>query len=69
MIEENNDMFLAGGDALVYLTELMDKKYSTAIVRAHPFSTYVSYYQFFNHLSLNAPAHFLDDPTSIPPVA
>ena len=69
MIEENNDMFLAGGDALVYLTELMDKKYSTAIVRGHPFSTYVSYYQFFNHLSLYAPAHFLDDPTSIPPVA
>ena len=69
MIEENNDMFLAGGGALVYLTELMHKKYSTTIVRSHPFSTYVSYDQFFNHLSLYTPAHFLDDPTSIPPVA
>ena len=29
MMEENNDIFLAGGDALVYLAEAMDKKYST----------------------------------------
>ena len=29
MMEENNDIFLAGGDALVYLTGPMHKKYST----------------------------------------
>ena len=29
MMEENNDIFLAGGDALVYLAGPMDKKYST----------------------------------------
>ena len=34
MMEENNDIFLAGGDALVYLAGPMHKKYL--------FSTYVS---------------------------
>ena len=29
MMEENNDIFLAGGDVLVYLAEQMHKKYST----------------------------------------
>ena len=28
-LEENNDTFLAAGDALVYLAEPMHKKYST----------------------------------------
>ena len=32
MTEENNDIFLAGGDALVYLTVLMHKKYSTTFI-------------------------------------
>ena len=49
MMEENNDIFLAGGDALVYLAGPMHKKYSTTIVWGHPFSTYVSYDRFFNH--------------------
>ena len=31
MMEENNDIFLAGGDALVYLAKAMHKKYSTFI--------------------------------------
>ena len=31
MMEENNDIFLAGGDALVYLTGPMHKKYSTTV--------------------------------------
>ena len=35
-MEENNDIFLAGSDALVY------KKYSTTCVWDHPFSAYVS---------------------------
>ena len=30
-MEENNDIFLAGGDALVYLAKAMYKKYSTFI--------------------------------------
>ena len=47
MMEENNHIFLAGGDALVYLIGPMHKKYSTTFVWYHPFSTYVSYDQFF----------------------
>ena len=31
-MEENNDIFLAGGDALVYLAGPMHKKYSKAFV-------------------------------------
>ena len=40
-MEENNDIFLAGGDALVYLTGPMKKKYSTTFVWGCTFSTYV----------------------------
>ena len=42
MMEENNRIFLADGDALVHLTVPMHKKYSTTFARGHPFSTYVS---------------------------
>ena len=48
MMEQNNDNFLAGDDVLVYLTKPVHKKYSTTFVWGHPFSTYVSYDQFFN---------------------
>ena len=48
MMEENSDIFLGGGDALVYLTRSMHKKYSTTFVWGHPFSTYVSYDLFLN---------------------
>ena len=48
MMEENNDIFLGGGDALVYLAGPMHKIYSTTFVWGHPFSTYVSYERFFN---------------------
>ena len=41
--EENNHIFIAGGDSLVYLAEPMHKKCSTTFVWGHPFSTYVSY--------------------------
>ena len=41
-MEENNDIFLAGGYVLVYLAVPMHKKYSTTFVWGHPFSTYVS---------------------------
>ena len=49
MMEGNNDVFLPGGDTLVYLTEPVLKKYSTTFVWGHPFSMYVSYDQCFNH--------------------
>ena len=42
MMEENNDIFLAGGDVLVYLAVPMHKKYSTTFVWDHPFSTFSS---------------------------
>ena len=41
MMEENN-IFVAGDDALVYLNVPVHKKYSTTLVWGHPFSTYVS---------------------------
>ena len=44
-LELKNDVFLAGGDALVYLNEPMHKKYSTAFAWGHLFSEYVSYDQ------------------------
>ena len=39
MMEEKNDVFLAGGDALVYLAVPVNKKYSTIFVWGPPFST------------------------------
>ena len=57
MMEENNNIFLAGGDALLYLAEPMHKK---VFVWGHPLSTYLSY-DFFNSLPLWAPAYILDD--------
>ena len=59
MIEENNDIFRAGGDALVYLAEPMHKK---AFVWGYPLDTYVSYDEFLNPLPLYTPVHILDDP-------
>ena len=67
MMEENNKIFVAGGDALVYLAEPMHKKYSTAFVWDHPLSTYISYERFFNPLPLYAPAHILNEPPLAPP--
>ena len=66
MMEENNNTFLAGGDALVYLSGPLHKKYSTTFVWGHSFSKYVSYDRFFNPLPLYAPVHFLDDPLHSP---
>ena len=54
MMEENGDIFLAGGDALVYLPGPLHKKYFTVFVWGHPFSTYVSYGQFLNPIPLHA---------------
>ena len=42
MMEENDDIFLAGGDAVVYLAETMHKKYSTKCFGAiHLVRTYL----------------------------
>ena len=41
-MEENNDIFLAGSDALVYLARLVHKKYSTTFAWGDQFSAYVS---------------------------
>ena len=38
-MEENNDIFLAGGDAPVYLAESVQKKYSTKFAWSCPVST------------------------------
>ena len=48
-MEENSDIFLAGGDALVYFARPVHKKFSTTFGWGHPFSTYVSLNQFFNY--------------------
>ena len=46
MMEENNDIFLAGGNASVYLARPMHKKCSATFVWGHPFSTYISLDRF-----------------------
>ena len=43
MMEVNNDVLLAGADALVYLAKPMHKEYSTTFVWGHLFSTYIPY--------------------------
>ena len=66
MMEENNDIFLAGGDALVYLAESMQKQYSRKFIWGHPFGTYVSYDRFFNSPLPYAPLHILYDSPPFP---
>ena len=61
MNEESNDIFVAGGDALVYLAKPMHKKYSKTFVRNHPLSTYISYDRFFKPIPLYALVNILDD--------
>ena len=66
-MEESNDIFLAGGDALVYLAEPMRKKYSTKLFWGNPFSTYVSYDRFFNSpLPVRTCTHFFWPPLHSP---
>ena len=68
-MEENNNIFLAGGDALMYLAELTHKKYSAAFFWSHQFSTYVSYDQFFNLSPKVYICKLFGWPTAIPLVA
>ena len=65
-MEENNYIFLAGVNALVYLVEPVHKKHSTTFAWGHPCSSYVSYDQFFNPPHKYALAHILDDPPPFP---
>ena len=65
-MEENNDIFLAGGDALVYLAESMQKRYFWKFIWGHLFSTYVSYDRFFNSPLPYAPLHILYDSPPFP---
>ena len=59
MMEENNDIFYAGGDTLVYLAKPKHKKYSETFVWGHPFSMSVSYDRFLNPpSSVRNCAHF-----------
>ena len=52
MMKENNDIFLAGGDALVDLAKPTHKKYSTTFAWGHPFDTYVSYDHIYAYLRI-----------------
>ena len=47
IMEENNDIFVAGGDALVYLAGTMHTKYFTTFVWGYSFSAYIFYDQSF----------------------
>ena len=69
MIKENNDLFLADGDALGYLAKPVHKKYSTKLFWAiHLVRTYLLT-EFLTALPLHAPLHIFDDLPSIPPAA
>ena len=69
MMEEDNNIFFAGSDAVVYLAKPIHKKYSTISIWGYPFSKHVSYDRFFNPLPLYAPVHILYDHSPISPVA
>ena len=69
MMEENNDILLVGGDALVYLENQCTKNIPQHLFGAiHLVRTYLMT-NFSTPLLLYAPVHILDDPFSIPPVA
>ena len=63
---EENNIFLAGGDSLVYLAGSMHKKYSAAFVWGHPLSTYYLMADFSTPLPLVRYVRILDDSSSIP---
>ena len=65
-MEKNNDIFFAGGDALVYLTKPMFKKYYTTwfgaihLVRTYLMTNFsIPFHQY-------ARAHILGDPLHSP---
>ena len=70
MMEESNNIFLAGGDALVYLAETVQKKNSTKLFWGNLFivRTYLMT-DFLTPLPLYAPVHIFDDLPFILPVS
>ena len=61
MMEESNNIFLPGGDALVYLTEPIKNIPQNLFEAIHLVRTYL-FTNFPTLLSLYAHVHFLDDP-------
>ena len=63
MVEENKDIFFAGGDALLYLAIPVHKKYSATFVWDHPFKhmyafrVTVSAVGLFQKILLNTMTH------------
>ena len=67
-MEENNDIFLTGGDALEHLAEPIHKKYSTKLFLGNRFGTHVSYDRLFNSPPTVHTCTIFDDLPFIPPV-
>ena len=66
MMEENNDIFFVGGNALVFLAKPIHKKYSTTLFGAiHLVRTYLVT-KFSTPLLQYAPVHILHDPYLLP---
>ena len=63
MMEENNNIFLASRDALMYLAKPIHKR---TFAWGHPLSAYLSYDQFFYPVPLYSSAQILDDPPPFP---
>ena len=42
MMEENNDIFLTGGNALIHLAGTIHKKYSAIFIWGHPYGMFVA---------------------------
>ena len=63
---EENNIFFAGSDTLVYLAEPMHKKYSIKFIWSYSFSMYVSYDRYFKPLPLYASVQILDDAPPFP---
>ena len=65
-MEENNDIFLAGGDALVYLANQCTKNIPQHLFGViHLIRTYLMI-DFAIPFPLYAPVHILDDPLHSP---
>ena len=67
-MEENSNIFLSGGDALVYLTECTKNIPQNFFGTIHLIRTY-RMTNFTTAVPLYAPVHIFDDLPSIPPVA
>ena len=57
-MEENSNIFLVSGDALVYLADQMHEKYSTKLFWVYPFNTHLSYDSYNSPSPVRTFAHF-----------